>query len=239
MSQKVLSDSNNKVKILVVDDEPTLCDVLEFNLGLEGYEVDTARSAEEALTLDLSQYSLVLLDIMMGEISGTQMARIMKQSPHTASIPIIFCTAKDSEEDMVNGLDLGADDYIMKPYSIRNVIARVNSVLRRTLTNTALKEDNNSCHVFKGLCLDPETKRCTVDGSDVRLPRTEFEILALLMSHRGRLFSREEILTRIWPDEVTVADRVVDVNITRLRSKIGPYGKLIVTRSGYGYGFQI
>jgi two-component system alkaline phosphatase synthesis response regulator PhoP len=223
-------------KILVVDDEATLCDTLKFNLEIEGYEVDTAYSAEEAMTLDLKQYDLILLDIMMGEKSGFDMARAMKKDPQLARVPIIFCTARDTEDDMVAGLNLGADDYIAKPYSIRNVLARVRTVLRRTSQHeTAASESPTS---FEGLSVDPSLKRCTVDGTEVRLPRKEFEILCLLLSNWGRIFSREEILGRIWPEEVVVIDRVVDVNITRLRSKIGRYGKMIVTRSGYGYGFK-
>lgn len=223
-------------KILVVDDEATLCDTLKFNLEIEGYEVDTAYSAEEAMTLDLKQYDLILLDIMMGEKSGFDMARAMKKDPQLARVPIIFCTARDTEDDMVAGLNLGADDYIAKPYSIRNVLARVRTVLRRTSQHeTAASESPTS---FEDLSVDPSLKRCTVDGTEVRLPRKEFEILCLLLSNRGRIFSREEILGRIWPEEVVVIDRVVDVNITRLRSKIGRYGKMIVTRSGYGYGFK-
>ena len=223
-------------KILVVDDEATLCDTLKFNLEIEGYEVDTAYSAEEAMTLDLKQYDLILLDIMMGEKSGFDMARAMKKDPQLARVPIIFCTARDTEDDMVAGLNLGADDYIAKPYSIRNVLARVRTVLRRTSQHeTAASESPTS---FEGLSVDPSLKRCTVDGTEVRLPRKEFEILCLLLSNLGRIFSREEILGRIWPEEVVVIDRVVDVNITRLRSKIGRYGKMIVTRSGYGYGFK-
>lgn len=223
-------------KILVVDDETTLCDTLKFNLEIEGYEVDTAYSAEEAMTLDLKRYDLILLDIMMGEKSGFDMARAMKKDPRLAGVPIIFCTARDSEDDMVAGLNLGADDYIAKPYSIRNVLARVRTVLRRTSQHEPAASESPT--YFEGLSVDPTLKRCTVDGTEVRLPRKEFEILCLLLSNRGRIFSREEILGRIWPEQVVVIDRVVDVNITRLRSKIGRYGKMIVTRSGYGYGFK-
>ncbi len=225
-------------RILVVDDEETLCEALGFNLESEGYAVDTAFSAEQALTLDLSVYDLVLLDIMMGEISGTQLARIMKSNPNTSDIPIIFCTAKDHEDDIVDGLDLGADDYITKPYSLRTVMARVRSVLRRVSATQGHEDDNGDEIVsYNGLSLSPGNKICIVDGKPVRLPKKEFEILLLLLSHRGRVFSRNEILKEVWPDEVVVLDRVVDVNITRIRQKIGVYGKNIITRSGYGYGF--
>lgn len=226
-------------KILVVDDEETLCEVLKINLENEGYDVDIAFSAEQALGYNLTEYSLILLDIMMGEISGIKMAKMLKADVATAGIPIIFCTARDSEDDMVMGLNLGADDYIMKPYSVRNVIARVKSVLRRTsagkVASVAARQDMLE---VEGLVLDMEFKKCTIDGEEVRLTRKEFELLAYLIRHRGKICSRELILSRVWSDEVVVLDRTIDVNITRLRSKIGEYGAYIVTRSGFGYGFR-
>ena len=226
-------------RILIVDDEETLCEVLKLNLENEGYDVDTAFSAEQALTYDLKSYSLVLLDIMMGDISGIKMARMMKADIATADIPIIFCTARDSEDDMVMGLNLGADDYIVKPYTVRNVVARIKSVLRRTSGHKVPQAAaRTNSLVVEGLHLDMEFKRCTVDGTEVKLTRKEFELLAYLISHRGRVCSREQILSRVWSDEVVVLDRTIDVNITRVRQKIGPYGAYIVTKSGYGYGFR-
>lgn len=226
-------------RILIVDDEETLCEVLKLNLENEGYDVDIAFSAEQALTLDLTSYSLILLDIMMGEISGIKLAKMLKANVATADIPIIFCSARDTEDDMVMGLNLGADDYITKPYTIRNVIARVKSVLRRTnhKTTHSLTERPNVLRV-EGLQLDLEFKRCLVDGVEVKLTKKEFELLAYLISHRGKICSREQILSRVWSDEVVVLDRTIDVNITRVRSKIGAYGSFIVTRSGFGYGFR-
>ncbi len=228
-------------RILIVDDEETLCEVLKLNLENEGYDVDTAFSAEQALGYNLKEYSLILLDIMMGEISGIKMAKMLKSDVATADIPIIFCTARDTEDDMIMGLNLGADDYIMKPYTVRNVVARVKSVLRRTTNNKnssyAPTEKTNRL-VVEGLCLDLEFKRCTVDGEEVKLARKEFELLAYLIQHRGKICSREQILNRVWSDEVVVLDRTIDVNITRVRSKIGVYGSYIVTRSGFGYGFR-
>ncbi len=226
-----------KKRILVVDDEETLCDTLAFNLEAEGYDVETAYSAEEALSRDLSRYDLVLLDIMMGEISGTQLARIMKSNPATAAVPIIFCTAKDTEEDMIKGLDLGADDYIMKPYSLKAMLARIRSVLRRTYTQPANMPEETTKVSYKGLVLSLRDKTCFVDGNEVKMPKKEFEILLRLVSNIGRVFSRAELLKSIWTDDVVVLDRVIDVNITRIRQKIGQYGKNIVTRSGYGYIF--
>lgn len=226
-------------RILIVDDEETLCEVLKLNLENEGYDVDTAYSAEEALAYNLTQYSLILLDIMMGNISGIKMAKMLKADVTTARIPIIFCTARDTEDDMIMGLNLGADDYIVKPYTVRNVIARVKSVLRRTSGgggNSAMEKPN--ILKVEGLQLDLEFKRCTVDGSEIKLTKKEFELLAYLISHSGQICSREQLLSRVWSDEVVVLDRTIDVNITRLRSKIGKYGSYIVTRSGFGYGFR-
>lgn len=226
-------------RILIVDDEETLCEVLKLNLENEGYDVDIAFSAEQALSYDLKTYSLILLDIMMGEISGIRMARMLKADVTTAEIPIIFCTARDSEDDMIMGLNIGADDYIMKPYTIRNVIARVKSVLRRTSVHKSYaNEEKPNVLKVEGLHLDIEFKRCIVDGEEVKLTRKEFELLVYLISHRGKICSREQILSRVWSDEVVVLDRTIDVNITRLRSKIGAYGSYIVTRSGFGYGFR-
>lgn len=225
-------------KILIVEDEETLSDVMKLNLQNEGYDVDVANSAEQALTYDVRSYSLILLDIMMGEISGIQMAKILKAEPATASIPIIFCTARDSEDDMVQGLNMGADDYIMKPFSIRNLVARVRSVLRRTgkQHDEADKESNNILKI-EGLLLDLNLKQCYVDGKEVKLTKTEFELLEFLMSNIGRIFSRDEIVLRVW-NNVVVLDRTIDVNITRLRPKLGQYGAYIVTRPGFGYGFR-
>lgn len=223
-----------KHRILVVDDEEPLREILQFNLEVEGYEVDTAASAEAALAMNPERYALILLDVMLEGMSGFRMAQQLKARPETAAVPIIFCTARDTEDDTVAGLNIGADDYIVKPFSVREVLARVRSVLRRTAAETA----ERTTLEFEALKLDCSGKSCTLDGREVRLTKKEFEILALLLAHRGVVFSREEILRRIWSDEVIVLDRTVDVNITRLRRKIGRYGDRIVTRLGYGYGFE-
>lgn len=227
-------------RILIVDDEETLCEVLKLNLENEGYDVDIAFSAEQALSYNIKAYSLILLDIMMGEISGIKMAKMLKADVTTANIPIIFCTARDTEDDMVTGLNIGADDYIMKPYTIRNVIARVKSVLRRTKGHKSTEPQTEKANTLQveGLQLDLEFKRCTIDNVEVKLAKKEFELLAYLISHRGKICSREQILNRVWSGEVVVLDRTIDVNINRVRSKIGVYGAYIVTRSGFGYGFR-
>ena len=223
-------------KILVVDDEEDLCEILKFNLENEGYEIDTANSAEEALKMDISNYDLLLLDVMMGEISGFKMANILKKDRKTANIPIIFITAKDTENDTITGFNLGADDYISKPFSLREVTARVKAVLRRTKQEEVSEVPEQL--TYKTLVLDIVKKKVSIDGEEAPLTKKEFEILLLLLQNKGRVFSREDILHRIWSDEVYVLDRTIDVNITRLRKKIGAYGKCIVTRLGYGYCFE-
>lgn len=225
----------NDYRILVVDDEEDLCEILKFNLEMEGYTVDTAYSAEEALKQDITQYNLLLLDVMMGEISGFKMARMLKANKDTAEIPIIFITAKDTENDTITGFNLGADDYISKPFSLREVIMRVKAVLRRT-AGVQIKEEEQL--QYKGLVINIPQKKVTIDGEETSLTKKEFEILLLLLQNQGRVFSREDILAKVWNDEVYVLDRTIDVNITRLRKKIGSYGKYIVTRLGYGYCFE-
>ena len=219
-----------------MDDEQDLCEILKFNLETEGYEVDTAYSAEEALNLELKSYSLLLLDVMMGGMSGFALAKKLKSEPSTASIPIIFLTARDTENDTVTGFNLGADDYISKPFSIREVMVRVKAVLRRS----SGEKDKPAHKVinYQGLTLNLDKKTVAIDGNEIPFTKTEFEILHLLIEERGRVFSRQELIDRIWPRDVLVLDRTVDVNITRLRKKIGPFAKCIVTRLGFGYYFD-
>ena len=216
-------------RILVVDDEEDICAILKFNLSKEGYEVVTANSAEEALTLDIASFNLLLLDVMMGEMSGFELTGKLKTDPNTAGVPVIFITARDTEDDAVEGLDLGADDYISKPFSIREVVSRVKAVLRRT---AAIPDAST------GIFIDDEKKVVTVDGAAVALTRIEYEIFRLLFTNKGKVFPREDILSKVWPDDVIVTDRTVDVNITRLRKKIGEYGNRIVSRHGFGYLYE-
>lgn len=225
----------NKYKILVVDDEVDLCEILQFNLETEGYDVDTAFSAEEALTKDLSQYNLLMLDVMMGEMSGFKMASIVRKNEKLAKIPIMFLTAKDAENDRLTGFTIGADDYISKPFSIREVCARVKVVIRR---NNNQDEPALNVVEFEDLNINLAQKKVKLMEEDLQLTKKEFEILKLFLQYPNRVFSREEILSQVWTDEVYVLDRTIDVNITRLRKKIGKYGKNIVTRLGYGYCFE-
>jgi len=223
-------------KILVVDDEQDLCEILKFNLETEGYAVQTANSAEEALTMNIRDFDLLLLDVMMGGMSGFALAKKLKAEPETAAIPVIFLTARDSENDTVTGFNLGADDYISKPFSIREVLVRIRAVLRRT----ADVDDGQQPNVirYQGLELNLDKKSVSIDGTNIPFTKTEFEILHLLLDEKGRVFSRQELIDRIWPKDVLVLDRTVDVNITRLRKKIGRFSKCIVTRLGFGYYFD-
>lgn len=228
--------AENDYRILVVDDEEDLCEILKFNLETEGYAVETANSAEEVLNLDLSSYDLLMLDVMMGQMSGFALARKLKQSENTKDIPIIFLTARDTENDTVTGFNLGADDYISKPFSIREVLVRIRAVLRRTIGQS--EEEGHNMIKYQELILNLDNKTLSIEGNDVPVTKTEFEILRTLLEDKGRVFSRQQLIDRIWPNDVLVLDRTVDVNITRLRKKVGPYSKCIVTRLGFGYYFD-
>lgn len=229
-------------KLLVIDDEQDLCEILKFNLETEGYEVDTANSAEEAFQKGLNQYDLLLLDVMMEGMSGFALAHKMKEDASLAAIPIIFLTARDTENDMVTGFKLGADDYISKPFSIREVLLRVQAVLRRTAApapkETENIEDTKEELRHEGLVMNLENKTVAVDGTEVAFTRTEFELLRILLHDKPRVFSRQELIAKVWPKDVLVLDRTVDVNITRIRKKIGPYARLLITRHGFGYYFD-
>ena len=221
-------------KILVVDDEQDLCEILLYNLKAAGYEAEAAYSGEMAMDKNPSQYDLLLLDVMMPGISGFELAKRLKGDENTSRIPIIFLTAKDTEDDTLKGFGLGADDYVTKPFSVREVVARVKAVLARSQSNAK----SESMISFEGLVLDLGKKMTTVDGESVGLTKTEFELLGLLLKHRGQVFSRQQIFDAVWPEDVVVSDRTVDVNVTRLRKKIGRYGNCIVSRQGFGYVFE-
>lgn len=223
-----------KEKILVVDDERDICEILEFNLLNEGYEVDVAYSAEEALEKLTPEHALILLDVMMGGISGYKLAEKLRREGNT--IPIIFLTAKDTENDMLTGFSVGGDDYISKPFSIKEVSARVKAVLKRSATQ---QEDRRECLVMNDLNIDFNAKELTIAGRVISLTKTEFEIFALMAKNPTRVFSREDIIERLWKDAPYVTERTVDVHITRLRKKLGDHASLITSRPGYGYRFNL
>ena len=227
---------NDKFRILVVEDEEDLNEILQFNLESEGYLVDTSFSAEEALKRDLSLYHLMILDVMMGKISGFGLAqRIRKELQLDA--PIIFLTARDAENDLLTGFNLGADDYIIKPFSIKELQARVKAVLKRVKVTPA--EVASTLLNMGELTIDLETKRLILGDKKIELTRKEYEIISLLARTPGRIFSREEILRRIWESDVIVTDRTVDVNMTRIRRKMEEYGSYIRNKPGFGYYFEI
>lgn len=269
-------------RILIVDDEPDICEILRFNLEMEGYDVLTAEGADEAQQIVESSMSsvgsvslsgsngsigsidLILLDVMMTPKSGFEWAEELKADPRTQDIPIIFCTAKTLEEDLLHGFALGSDDYICKPFRVSEVKARVKAVMRRIPTPSHkgngeyalvkgkmvdINESKASAETLRtiiytpfgegggGVVLDLDRKECRVDGQEVAMTKLEFEVLALLLSKPGQVFSREKILQEVWPSDTIVLDRTVDVNITRIRKKIGRYGECLRTKFGYGYMF--
>ena len=232
----------DKQRILIVDDEQDLCDILLYNLRKEGYEAEAAYSAEEALAMQPQDYHLLLLDVMMPGKSGFELAKKLKADDGTRRLPIIFLTAKDTEDDMLHGFHLGADDYVSKPFSVREVMARVKAVLKRVESLELRVESwsaQNLLLSFEGLSVDLATKTATADGEPLNLTKTELELLAWLMSHRGQVFSRQQLLDEVWPKDVVVTERTVDVNMARLRKKIGRYAQCIVARQGYGYVFEV
>lgn len=218
-------------RILLVDDEQDILDVLRFNFSAIGYEVITVCSAEEALQEDLNKIHLIILDVMMPGMSGLRIAMKLKEDPSTANIPIIFLTARSAREDIIDGLQIGVDDYVTKPFSVQELLLRAQAVLRRYDSKVPVYPQG-------GLLLNHESKELLIDGAPVLLTRTEFSILSLLMDNPGRVYSRDQLLGHAWPDGVIVTDRSVDVSIARLRKKMGSYAPCIVTRQGYGYYYK-
>jgi two-component system, OmpR family, alkaline phosphatase synthesis response regulator PhoP len=221
-------------RILIVDDEEDLCEILQYNLNNAGYYTEIAYSAEEAIKRPLGNFDLVLLDVMMGPVSGFKFADKLRKELKI-SIPIIFLTAKDTENDILTGFSLGADDYVSKPFSVNELTARVKAVLKRTYAD---KVSNKSILQFNGIDLDTVRKRLIINDERVELTKKEYEILKVLLENQGKVFSREDLLMRIWGQDVIVTERTVDVNITRLRTKLGQYGSSLRNKTGYGYFFE-
>lgn len=232
-----------RIKILVIDDEESICEILKYNLLKEGYDAECVGSAEEALTLDLSNYSLFIVDIMMERLSGFDFVKRLKNSVATENTPVIFCSALDDEDDKVMGLNIGADDYITKPFVISEVLARVRAVLRRShIAQQWAYNVSRSTYepdiTFRNLRINRNEKICIINGEAVNLTKTEYDILLFFLTHRNRVYTREEIIKQVWSGDIMVTTRAIDTNITRLRKKLGEYGQNIVTRLGYGYGFK-
>ncbi len=232
-----------RIKILLVDDEESVCELMKFNLEKDGYEVDCAYSAEEALEKDTASYSLFILDIMMGRLSGFDLAKRLRNTSGTENTPIMFCSALDELDDKVMGLNMGADDYITKPFNLTEVRARVRSVLRRSHISQEVAANIASGHyepdiVFHDLRVSRNDKMVYIAGEQLQLTKTEYDLLLFLISHRNRIYTRDEILKNVWADDVNVTNRTVDTNLARLRKKLGVYGGNIQTRQGFGYGFK-
>lgn len=225
---------SNKKRILIVDDEEDLCEILQYNLSNEGYQTEIANSAEDALKKPLESFDLILLDVMMGPMSGFKFADKLRKEMNL-EIPVIFLTAKDTENDVLTGFSLGADDYISKPFSINELTARAKAVLKRSYAD---KVSNKSILQFNGIDLDTVRKRLIINDERVELTKKEYEILKVLLENQGKVFSREDLLMRIWGQDVIVTERTVDVNITRLRTKLGEYGSCLRNKTGYGYFFE-
>jgi len=221
-------------RILIVDDEVDLCEILQFNLEGEGFETEVAYSAEAALKKDMGSFHLILLDVMMGEMSGFKLAKLLRKERELA-IPIIFITAKTTEDELLTGFSLGADDYITKPFSVKEVIVRVKAVLKRS--SREAPPEQKSITVDE-LVLNLKKRKLKIGKKQIELTRKEFEILAMLLKSEGNIFTRDEILDRVWDDNTIVSKRTIDVHITHLRKKLGSYGKFIRNKQGYGYTFE-
>lgn len=224
----------DRKRILIIDDEEDLCEILQYNLNNEGYYTEIALSAEDALKKPLDSFDLILLDVMMGSMSGFKFADKVKKEMKI-DIPVIFLTAKDTENDILTGFSVGADDYISKPFSVNELTARVRAVLKRSYTD---KISNKSLLQFNGIDLDTVRKRLIINNERVELTKKEYEILKLLLENQAKVFSREDLLMRIWGQDVIVTERTVDVNITRLRTKLGQFGSSLKNKTGYGYFFE-
>jgi len=222
---------NEQKKILAVDDEEDILEIISFNLVAEGFSVDTVTSAEDALAKPLSEYDLFILDVMMGQMSGFRLAEKIRKEKKLLT-PVIFLTARDTENDMITGFNLGADDYVSKPFSVRELTARVKAVLRR------VSPSNVKYRTISGeFSIDVENRIVLLNEEPIELTRKEYEILALFIQNSGKIFSRTDLLSRIWGDDVIVTDRTVDVTIARIRKKLGEKARLIKNKSGYGYYF--
>lgn len=230
-----METSEKKQRILIVDDEEDIREILHFNLENEGYEIDQAESAEEALNVLNNSHNLILLDVMMGGMSGFKLAQLLRKSGN--NIPIVFLTAKNTENDLLSGFSIGGDDYISKPFSVKEVIARIKTILKRAGSAKEEKAPTQNI-VVDGLLIDLEKKIVHVNEEVVELTHKEFNILVLLVQNPGKIYTRTDILDKAWSDNSIVLDRTVDVHITRLRKKIGEYGKFIISRTGYGYSFS-
>ena len=229
-----------KKTVLVVDDEKDIVDLIKYNLEKENeFDVLTAYNGKDAIEKAMEKKpDIILLDIMMPELNGFDVCKKLKAEKSTENIPVIFLTAKSNEIDEIIGLELGADDYIQKPVSPRKVIARIKSVIRRSGPDGATILKKDEIIKFKNLEVDSITHRVKINNKEVFLPKKEFQLLQFLLSHRGRVFSREILLNQIWGENVYVIDRTIDVHVAKVREKLGEYSDYIETIKGLGYRFK-
>ena len=225
-----------KEKVLVVDDEEDILELVRYNLNKDGYKITCALTGEDALKKARSEiYDLIILDLMLPGIDGLEVTRKLKDDQKTRSVPVVMLTAKGEESDVVAGLELGADDYITKPFSPRILTARVRAVLRRKSTEP---EDDTAVIRIHGFEIDPGKRSVTVDGQLVGLTYTEFQVLWILAHRPGWVFTRTQIVDAVRGDDYPVTDRSVDVQIVGLRKKLGTHGEFIETVRGVGYRFR-
>lgn len=235
MAPNETNKSQQNGKILIVDTDSMSCELLQFRFESEGFHTDIMSDGEKALLTDLSQYSIILVDLMNLPFNGFMFTRAVKRNPDAFNVPVIIISPLTSEDHVVEGLDAGADDYITKPYSTRELIARVRSVVRRRMMMSVRRASKEIR--FEGLVLDLGAGTVTLDGQRLNLTRTEYLILAMFLRNRNSFFERGEIRHEAWEDDSDISDRAVDTNISRLRKKIGDYGRHIINRHGFGYGF--
>lgn len=226
------------MRILLIDPDANITGLLQSSLSAQGCDTDVAASAEDALRMQLERYGLIITETDLGAIDGYELLDRLRDNPITQDIPVIFCTTRDGESDLIDGLNAGADDYVVKPFSLREFMARIRSLLRRHAAMTARRMPVQRTMVHQGLNVSVDTNQVSIDGAPVMLTKTEFQILTLLFRNRNQLFNRSQIFDAVWPGQAEVSARTVDVNISRLRKKLGNYGKNIVNRSGYGYGYM-
>ena len=238
---------DEKLKILLCEDDENLGMLLREYLQAKGYTAELCPDGEAGFKAFMkTKFDICVLDVMMPKKDGFTLAQEIRQS--NAEMPIIFLTAKTLKEDILEGFKLGADDYITKPFNIPELRARVRAVLRRSAMRAgapapataapAAPAAADNMVVYNGLRIDGNKKICTLDGNELQLTRTEYDMLLFFLTHRGNIYSREEIIDRVWGDSVVISNRTIDTNITRLRKKLGEYGNCIVTRQGFGYGFR-
>jgi len=228
-----------KEKILVVDDEKDIIELLQYNLEKEGYRISCAYSGEKCLeNVKTELPDLILLDLMLPEIDGLDVCKFLKNNPQTSHIPIIMLTAKGEETDIVLGLELGADDYITKPFKVRELLARVKTVLRRTKINIPPLSKEKDIIKFKDLVIDSTKHQVTLKNIPLDLTSTEFNLLKFLASHPGKVFTRVQLLDQVWSENSFIIDRAVDVHIRRLRQKLLSASEYIITIRGVGYRFK-